>query len=196
MATPFPDPSESPWTNPDNGILYEYDNGIWIPQSVAGDGGGDGGSSGGGGGIITSDGLMWNNIWATKHIIASSGGAGKVERKNVGYTSNGGVPNGTDYWGQNVGHMNGMHGNQQQRIPAILFLRSPDGTLKQKKNPSSQSCTKKEWASFDYAKGLVGDFVYVVGYPPGSFSGASTERQLEVLDAIDAWVEAGNPWPV
>jgi len=52
MATNFPDPSQSPWTNPDNGIIYEYDNGIWIPQSSVGGDGGGGEDGGGGGGIL------------------------------------------------------------------------------------------------------------------------------------------------
>ena len=28
-AVNFPDPSASPWTNPDNNVTYEYDSGVW-----------------------------------------------------------------------------------------------------------------------------------------------------------------------
>ena len=28
-AVNFPDPSASPWTNPDNGVTYEYASGVW-----------------------------------------------------------------------------------------------------------------------------------------------------------------------
>ena len=44
MATAFPDPNQSPWTNPDSGKEYEYIDGVWQPKG--------GGSSGGGGGSV------------------------------------------------------------------------------------------------------------------------------------------------
>ena len=28
-AVNFPDPADSPWTNPDNGVTYIYDSGVW-----------------------------------------------------------------------------------------------------------------------------------------------------------------------
>lgn len=45
MSIIFPDTSESPWTHPDTGTIYEYIDGTWQPQDPSG-----GGSSGGGGG--------------------------------------------------------------------------------------------------------------------------------------------------
>ncbi len=43
MATAFPNSSQSPWTNPDNGKEYEYVNGVWT--QVGGSSSGGGGSS-------------------------------------------------------------------------------------------------------------------------------------------------------
>ena len=33
-AVNFPDPSASPWTNPDNGVTYEYSNNVWSVLKV------------------------------------------------------------------------------------------------------------------------------------------------------------------
>ena len=89
--------------------------------------------------------------------------------------------------------MNGMHANQNQRIPAIL-LRSPDGTLKQKKS-EFKSCTKKEWAGFDYAK-VLWVTLFMSWVIPQDLFWSKYGKAIGGLDAIDAWVEAGNPWPV
>ena len=50
MSIAFPDPSESPWTHPETGLIYEYVDGMWRPQDSSGGGGGNGGGGSGGGG--------------------------------------------------------------------------------------------------------------------------------------------------
>lgn len=54
MSIAFPDPSESPWTHPETGLIYEYVDGMWRPQDSSGGGGGGNGGGGGGGGNIGS----------------------------------------------------------------------------------------------------------------------------------------------
>ena len=54
MQRTFPDMSESPWTHPDTGTIYEYADGMWRPQDPSG----GGGSSGGGGGNLDLGGMI------------------------------------------------------------------------------------------------------------------------------------------
>ena len=42
MQRTFPDMSESPWTHPDTGTIYEYVDGMWQPQAPSGGGGNEG----------------------------------------------------------------------------------------------------------------------------------------------------------
>ena len=53
----FPsDTSQSPWTNPDDGVVYDFIDGIWVPQSTGG--GGDSGGGSGGGGTNIGGGIL------------------------------------------------------------------------------------------------------------------------------------------
>ena len=54
MSITFPDMSESPWTHPDTGIIYEYADGMWRPQDPSG----GGGSGSGGGPLDLESGLI------------------------------------------------------------------------------------------------------------------------------------------
>ena len=79
MSITFPDMSESPWTHPETGTIYEYADGMWRPQDPSGGGGNGGGGNGGGGGggNIGSFSLDWMRVtqFAPSGLVESCGPA-------------------------------------------------------------------------------------------------------------------------
>ena len=92
MQRTFPDPSESPWTQPETGLIYEYVDGMWRPQDPSG--GGGGGSSGGGSSNLDLGGMI-----IAHHVI--SGDYNEVGKAwtRMGSSNNKAVRHRTDLFG-------------------------------------------------------------------------------------------------
>lgn len=121
-AVNFPDPSASPWTNPDNNVTYVYNNGVWSVQSV-------GGGDNGGGGDGNDPNAVKLNDGGIKQVIESAGlGLSNGNTENITLNSDGSANFGANAnWAGGYINIRKADNNWAQMISIDSTSSSPTG---------------------------------------------------------------------